>query len=113
MDCCADRGRRKTLASVSRSNDNGYDVVYSAGGSYIEDVVSGEVTNLRRQRRVFVLDAWVVPFERTKAGKVRFVDPSKRRITVSVGPKNSKSKEVMRPLFSENGTTKDFIRPVR
>ena len=51
---------KKTLASVSRSNDNGYDVVYSDGGSYTEDVVSGEVINLRRERGVFVLDAWVI-----------------------------------------------------
>ena len=104
---------KKTLASVSRSNDNGYDVVYSAGGSCIEDVVSGEVANLRRERGLFVVDAWVVPFEQAKAGKVSFVDPSGRRITVNAGPNHSKSKEVMKPLFFDNGKTKDFIRLVR
>ena len=65
------------------------------------------------ERGVFVLDAWVVPFEQAKAGKVSFVDPSGRRRAVNVGSNNDKSKEVMKPIFSENGKTKDFIWPVR
>ena len=60
-----------------------------------------------------MLDAWVVPSEQAKAGKVSFVDPGGKRRVVNVGPKNSKSKEVMKPLFSEKGKPKDFIRLAR
>ena len=91
---------KKTLASVSQSNDNGYDIVYSAGGSYIEDIVSGEVKNLRRERGVFVLDAWVVLFEQAKVGKVSVVDPSGRKITVNVGPNIIASRRKSRSRYS-------------
>ena len=48
---------KKTLASVSKSNDHGFDVIYSKKGSYMEDMESKRRTSLRRERGVFVLDA--------------------------------------------------------
>ena len=87
---------KKTLSSVSRSNDNNYDVVYSSSGSYMEDCSNGDITKLRRQRGVFVLDAWVVPYKMAMTGKVSFTDIKGKRKTINVGP-NTKSKDFMKP----------------
>ena len=74
----------KTLCSVSKNNDHGFKVVYDKSESYMQDVKTKEKTNLRRQRGVFVLDCWVVPYAMAMSGKVvyRGVDGKKRVATL-------------------------------
>ena len=77
---------KKTLASVSKSNDNGFDVVYSKRkcGSYMEDIESKQRTALRRDKGVFVLDAWVVPYAMIQKGFVTYKDEEGRKHRVKV-----------------------------
>ena len=89
---------KKTLGSVSKSNDHGFDVLYSSKGSYMKDEKTQEKTALRRERGVFVLDAWVVPFEMSKTGFVKYKDDQGKLKTVRVG----RAKNDM-----------DFLRPAR
>ena len=70
---------KKTLASVSKSNDNGFDVVYSKNASYMEEMSTKQQTALRRDRGVFVLDAWIVPYEMIKKGYVIYTDENGRK----------------------------------
>ena len=70
---------KKTLASVSKSNDNGFDVVYSKKASYMEEMESKQRTALRRDRGVFVLDAWIVPYEMIKKGFVIYTDENGKK----------------------------------
>ena len=87
---------KKTLASVSKNNDYGFEVRYSnSKGSYMEHEKTGEKTMLRRERGVFVLDAWVVPYKMAKSGIVKYTDDDGKMKTVKVGMKNES----------------DFIRP--
>ena len=87
---------KKTLGSESKNNDHGFDVVYSKSkGSYMEHEASGERTALRRERGVFVLDAWVVPYSMAKTGVVTYTDEEGKKRTVKVSRKNES----------------DFIRP--
>ena len=79
---------KKTLGSVSKSNDNGFVVHYSSKGSYMKDEKTQEKTALRRERGVFVLDAWVVPFEMSKTGIVKYKDDQGKLKAVKV-TKNS------------------------
>ena len=76
---------KKTLASVSKSNDNGYDVKYSKTGSYMEEIETKQKTTLRRDRGVFVLDAWVVPYDMVKKGVITYKDQSgnKKRVKLN------------------------------
>ena len=89
---------KKTLGSVSKSNDHGIDVCYSNKGSYMMDLKTQEKTALRRERGVFVLDAWVIPYEMAKTGLVKYRDAQGKLKTVRV---NSKKNET------------DFSRPAR
>ena len=89
---------KKTLGSVSKSNDHGIDVCYSSKGSYMKDVKTQEKTALRRERGVFVLDAWVVPYEMAKTGMVKYKDASGKLRMVKINEK-------------KNNT--DFSRPAR
>ena len=52
---------KKMLGSVSKNNAFGQRVVYDSDCSYIEDEKSREKLNLRSNRGVFILDAWIVP----------------------------------------------------
>ena len=79
---------KKTLASVSKSNDHGFDVIYSKGGSYMEEMISKERTALRRERGVFGLDAWVVPYAMSKTGSVKFRDSDGKIKTAKDGRKD-------------------------
>ena len=76
---------KKTLASVSKSNDNGFDVTYSNSGSFMEERKTKERTALRRSRGVFVLDAWVVPYAMAKKGWVTFIDANGTKVKKKVG----------------------------
>ena len=89
---------KKTLGSVSKSNDHGIDVCYSSKGSYMKDVKTQEKTALRRERGVFVLDAWVVPYEMAKTGMVKYKDASGKLKMAKINEK-------------KNNT--DFSRPAR
>ena len=81
---------KKTLASVSKSNDNGFDVKYSKGGSYMEEMESKARTALRRDRGVFVLDAWIVPYSMIQKGYVLYTDENgKKRRTKINRPESS------------------------
>ena len=76
--------------------DHGFDVVYSKSrGSFMQHEATGEKTMLRRERGVFVLDAWVVPYYMAKAGMVTYVDADGQTKVVRV---NKKSES-------------DFVRP--
>ena len=87
---------KKTLGSVSKNNDKGFDVVYSkTKGSFMRSEDTGEKTMLRRDRGVFVLDAWVVPYHMAKAGIVKYTDEAGRTKVARV---------------SKNNET-DFVRP--
>ena len=88
---------KKTLASVSKSNDHGFDVVYKKAGSFIENEKTKERTALRRERGVFVLDAWVIPYDMAKTGIVKFQNAKGEKQTVRVNRKNEP----------------DFTRPAR
>ena len=74
----------KTLLSVSKNNDHGFKVVYDQSGSYMEEKKSGDRTSLRRQRGVFVLDCWIVPYDMAMSGKVTYkgADGKKRTATL-------------------------------
>ena len=89
---------KKTLGSVSKSNDHNFDVHYSNKGSYMEDQKTQEKTALRRERGVFVLDAWVVPFDMAKTGIVKYKDGQGKMRTAKVGRAKDNS---------------DFSRPAR
>ena len=79
---------KKTLASVSRSNDNDYDVVYSnRKGAHMVENVTGDTTELRRERGIFILDCWVVPYEMTKTGVVEYIDTDGQKKSQPVGRK--------------------------
>ena len=80
---------KKTLGSVSKSNDHGFNVHYSNTGIYMEDEKTKEKTTLRRERGVFVLDAWLVPFEMAKTKIMKYKDSNGRMRTVKVGTKNN------------------------
>ena len=70
---------RKVPGSVSKNNDNGVDAYYSkVHGAYLENVKNKERTSLRRQRGVFVLDTWVVPYAMAKSGTVAYKDENGR-----------------------------------
>ena len=75
---------------------NGFDVVYSKKASYMEDTKTKQRTALRRDRGVFVLDAWIVPYEMVKKGVVTFRD----------NDGNRKRMRIARPESS-------FARPAR
>ena len=80
---------KKTLASVSRSNDNGYDVIYSKKSSHMMEISSGKKTQLRRERGVFVLDCWIVPYNIAMSGRVNYVTLDGQRKSVNVGTANT------------------------
>ena len=75
---------KKCLGSVSKNNDNGVDATYSKNGAYLENVKNGEKTPLRRQRGVFVLDAWIVPHSMAKSGRVTYKDENGQSRTAKV-----------------------------
>ena len=79
---------KKTLGSVSKSNDHGFDVLYSSKASYMNDEKTQEKIALRRERAFFVLDAWVIPFEMSKTGIVKYKDDQGKLKAVKV-TKNS------------------------
>ena len=49
---------------------------------------TGEKTMLRRERGVFVLDAWVVPYHMARAGVVKYTDEAGRTKLAKVSKKN-------------------------
>ena len=64
----------------------------------MKDVRTHEMTSLRRERGVYVLDALVVPYEMAKTGIVRYKDDKGKLKTVKI---NSKKNEM------------NFSRPAR
>ena len=52
-------GVRKTLVACSEAVDAGFKIVLDAEGSSLIHKASGEVTPIRRENGVFVMDAWV------------------------------------------------------
>ena len=80
---------KKTLGSVSKRNDHDIDVHYSKKGSYMKDVKTQEKTALRRERGVFVLDAWVIPYETAKTGLVKYKDANGKLRMVKVNDKKN------------------------
>ena len=53
----------KPLVSVSKLVDEGYEVVFSEKESYILHVQSGKKILMKRERGVFVIDAFANPSE--------------------------------------------------
>ena len=58
----------KPLASVSRICKKGHRVVFEDGCSYIENLYSGDVTWLREENGVYVMDIWLPPCGRQGKG---------------------------------------------
>ena len=53
----------KPLASVSRICKKGHRVVFEDGNKYIENLLTGELTRMREQNGVYLLDLWIPPHE--------------------------------------------------
>ena len=53
----------KPLVSVSKLIDEGHDVVFKLSGSYILHKESGKKIMLKRERGVFIIDAYASPTE--------------------------------------------------
>ena len=57
----------KPLVSVSKLVDDGWRVVFDGDASYIKHKKTGNIINIRRERGVFVVDAYVDPVAPEKA----------------------------------------------
>ena len=84
---------KKLLGSVSKNNDCGQRVVYDTDDSYIMDKVTGEKVHLERAKGVFKYDAWVVPNEMIKKGRISYVDNTGTMRTVPVDRSSSFSRQ--------------------
>ena len=51
----------KPLASVSKICKKGHKVVFEEGCSYIQNLYTGDITWLREENGVFVMDVWLPP----------------------------------------------------
>ena len=49
----------KPLVSVSNLIENGYKVIFDDGNSYIPHKKTKEIINMRKEREVFVVDAYM------------------------------------------------------
>ena len=59
----------KPLVSVSKLIDDGWRVVFDEEASYIKHQRTGNIINIRRERGVFVVDAFVDPVDPKKNNK--------------------------------------------
>ena len=75
---------KKVLGSVSKNNANGVDAIYKADAAYLQNQRSGVKTPLRRQRGVFVMDTWVVPYAMAKTRNISYRDENGVSKTVKI-----------------------------
>ena len=66
----------KPLVSVSKLIDDGWRVVFDEEASYIEHKRTGNTINIRRERGVFVVDAFVDQVNPKKAKGQVFTRPT-------------------------------------
>ena len=87
----------KLLLSVSKNNDNGVDACYGENGAYLQDQRTSEKTMLRRQRGVFVLDMWLVPYSVSMTGRVVYFDGEGVKRVARVSAPKSPTEGFSRP----------------